>query len=61
MIDREMVANLIEKIDYNKILILKGARQTGKTTVLKKIKKYRAFKFQVRQHLSGNRDVICLA
>lgn len=40
MIDREMISKLIEKINYDKILILKGARQTGKTTILKKIQEY---------------------
>ena len=37
MIIRDLTHQLIEKIDYGKILILKGARQTGKTTVLKEI------------------------
>ena len=40
MIDRDMISKLIDKIGYDKILILKGARQTGKTTVLKKIQEY---------------------
>jgi predicted AAA+ superfamily ATPase len=35
-----MTEKLLEQINYNKILILKGARQTGKTTILKGIREH---------------------
>ncbi len=40
MIEREMTKRIIELLDYDKIIILKGARQTGKTTILRQVKDY---------------------
>ncbi len=38
IIKRKIIANIWKNIDNNKIFILNGARQTGKTTILKIIK-----------------------
>jgi len=56
MIVRDLTRQLIEKIDYGKIIILKGARQTGKTTVLKEIQHFLDKKSKESFYIAADTD-----
>ncbi len=55
-ISRDVFPEIIELLELNKIVILKGARQVGKTTLMKKVREYLSGQGKETFYISADED-----
>ena len=51
MFRRAIEKNLLEALNYMPITLLRGARQTGKTTLMKEISQFKNYRYLTFDHL----------